>query len=56
MGPPSGRGILPTGSWLASAYVVSDALPYLGLPPGGRFQLATGHEDVWEDISLLGEG
>src|SRR5688500_6006162 len=23
------------------------ALPYLGLPPGWRFLLAPGHEDVW---------
>lgn len=29
------------------------ALPYLGLPPGYRFLLADGHEDVWEDASLL---
>lgn len=28
-------------------------LPYLGLPPGWRFLLAGGHEDVWEDSSLL---
>src|SRR5258708_23197882 len=33
-----------------------DALPYLCLPPGWRFQVATGHEDIWEDTSLLGEG
>lgn len=28
-------------------------IPYLGLPPGWRFQIATGHEDVWFDASLL---
>jgi hypothetical protein len=30
-----------------------DVLPFLGLPPGWRFQIAPGHEDVWEDRSLL---
>lgn len=29
------------------------ALPYLGLPPGYRFLLAPGREDVWFDGSLL---
>ncbi|MGH7025251.1 MAG: immunity protein Imm33 domain-containing protein [Caulobacteraceae bacterium] len=28
-------------------------LPYLGLPPGWRFLLADGHEDVWFDPGLL---
>ena len=28
-------------------------LPYLALPPGWRFLLAPGHEDVWSDASLL---
>lgn len=28
-------------------------LPYLALPPGYRFLIAPGHEDVWEDLSLL---
>lgn len=28
-------------------------VPYLGLPPGWRFQIAEGHEDVWFDSSLL---
>ena len=28
-------------------------IPYLGLPPGWRFQIATGHEDVWFDADLL---
>ena len=28
-------------------------LPYLGLPPGWRFQIAPGHEDVWFDASLI---
>jgi hypothetical protein len=28
-------------------------VPYLGLPPGSRFQIAPNHEDVWEDEALL---
>jgi hypothetical protein len=28
-------------------------LPYLGLSPGWRFLIASGHEDVWKDPSLL---
>jgi len=28
-------------------------LPYLALPPGWRFVLADGYEDVWQDDSLL---
>jgi hypothetical protein len=28
-------------------------LPYLGLPPGWRFLIADGYEDVWFDPSLL---
>jgi hypothetical protein len=28
-------------------------VPFLGLPPGSRFQIAPDHEDVWEDTSLL---
>jgi hypothetical protein len=28
-------------------------LKYLGLPPGSRFLVAEGYEDVWEDESLL---
>lgn len=28
-------------------------LPYLGLPPGWRFLIAEGYEDVWEDPVLL---
>ena len=31
-----------------------EALPYLALPPGWRFLLAQGYEDVWYDASLLG--
>jgi hypothetical protein len=31
----------------------SAVLPYLGLPPGWRFLIAPGHEDVWFDRSLL---
>jgi hypothetical protein len=30
-----------------------DVLPYLQLPPGWRFQIALGYEDVWADPSLL---
>jgi|SRR6478609_7715696 len=29
-------------------------LPYLTLPPGWRFLIAAGHEDVWEDPELAG--
>ena len=29
------------------------ALPFLALPPGWRFLVAPGHEDVWWDSSLL---
>jgi hypothetical protein len=28
-------------------------LPYLGLPPGWRFLIADGYEDVWFDEALL---
>jgi len=28
-------------------------IKYLGLPPGWRFLLATGYEDVWYDPALL---
>lgn len=31
----------------------SAVIPYLGLPPGFRFQIALNHEDVWQDESLL---
>jgi hypothetical protein len=30
-----------------------DVIKYLGLAPGWRFLIAPGHEDVWEDKSLL---
>jgi hypothetical protein len=30
-----------------------EVVPYLALPPGWRFLLAPGHEDVWYDESLL---
>lgn len=30
-------------------------LPYLQLPPGWRFLIAPGHEDVWFDPQLLQE-
>lgn len=29
------------------------AMPYLGLPPGWRFLVTEGYEDVWADPSLL---
>lgn len=29
------------------------AVPYLQLPPGWRFLLAPGTEDVWQDLTLL---
>jgi hypothetical protein len=29
------------------------ALPYIALPPGWRFLVAPGHEDVWFDGTLL---
>lgn len=35
------------GEWRA------EVLPYLGLPPGWRFLLAEGQEDVWFDPQLL---
>jgi len=28
-------------------------IPYLGLPPGWRFLIAAGHEDVWHDGTLI---
>jgi hypothetical protein len=28
-------------------------LPYLGLPPGWRFLVAQGHEDVWKDEDIV---
>lgn len=30
-------------------------VPYLSLPPGYRFQIADGYEDVWFDSTLLSE-
>lgn len=30
--------------------------PYLSLPPGYRFQIADGYEDVWFDSTLLVKG
>jgi hypothetical protein len=32
-----------------------EAIPHLALPPGWRFVLAPGHEDVWFDSELLEE-
>jgi hypothetical protein len=40
------------------AHLVEDRpeiAPYLGLPPGWRFLLAPGHEDVWFDEAVLQE-
>lgn len=31
----------------------AEIVPYLALPPGWRFLIAPGYEDVWEDRSLL---
>lgn len=31
----------------------ADVVPYLLLPPGTRFLIAPGQEDVWQDASLL---
>jgi hypothetical protein len=33
-----------------------DLVRYLALPPGWRFQVAPGHEDVWYDAGLLHTG
>lgn len=33
-----------------------EVIPYLQLPPGWRFQIAPGHEDVWFDATPLTEG
>jgi len=30
-----------------------EAVPYLSLPPGWRFLVAPGYEDVWEDQSVV---
>ncbi len=32
-----------------------NVLAYLGLPPGWRFLIAPGYEDVWFDASVLGD-
>ncbi len=32
---------------------MSEVVPYLALPPGWRFLIAPGHEDVWFDETLL---
>jgi len=34
------------------AELCPEVLPYLALPPGWRFLIAPGYEDVWEDPSL----
>lgn len=33
-----------------------DVIPFLHLPPGWRFLLAPGVEDVWQDAGLLAPG
>ena len=33
--------------------ILPAVLPYLALPPGWRFLIAPGHEDVWFDPALL---
>lgn len=35
------------------AEIRPEVLPYLALPPGWRFLIAPGYEDVWEDPALL---
>lgn len=35
--------------------ILPAVIPYLGLPPGWRFQVAPGHEDAWFDPSLLSQ-
>jgi hypothetical protein len=30
-----------------------EVVPYLALPPGWRFQIAAGYEDIWFDGSIL---
>ena len=32
---------------------IPEVVAYLALPPGFRFLIAPGDEDVWEDVSLL---
>ena len=34
------------------AELIPEVMPYLALPPGWRFLIAPGHEEVWEDPSL----
>lgn len=29
-------------------------VPYLALPPGHRFLITDGYEDVWQDLALIG--
>jgi hypothetical protein len=33
----------------------SGVLPYLALPPGWRFVIADGYEDVWFDAEVAGQ-
>ena len=48
----SGDFFEPLHAWHL-AERLPEVLPYLALPPGWRFLLAPGHEDVWYDESLL---
>ena len=43
---------LPLHAWHL-ATELPQVLPFLALPPGWRFLLAPGHEDVWYDEALL---
>ena len=35
------------------ATICPEAVPFLGLPPGWRFLIAPGYEDVWFDSSII---
>lgn len=43
---------LPIHVWHMTEWC-PQAIPYLGLPPGWRFLLAPGQEDVWFDPEIL---
>jgi len=56
----AGRGEVPTDPDFFKPLHIShlgeycpQILPYLGLPPGWRFLIAPGYEDVWFDEKLL---
>jgi hypothetical protein len=45
--------------WLHAAHLedeLPEVLSFLALPPGWRFLIAPGHEDVWYDGTLLDNG